>query len=579
MTLLFATLKDITSFQRVCCEKTITKRAEMAHTQKNESVPVRIRLAAVALLLPILAMSGVKAQVSEELFMDPPIEARPNTYWEWMNGNISKEGLTKDLEYMKQANYGAAMIFEAGVGIPKGAVDCNTPLWKEMIAHAVKEASRLGLKLGMHNAPGYSGTGGPWIPVEHSMKQLVWTESFAVSDGTKSVDIVLPRPFSKSDFYRDAYILAYPSLPHEGKCFSDVVARMTLDGKEMEHRILSDNDLTTQIRMEKGQCLLFELNEDFDMQSVTVFRGEREQPLDPHDGPRDYAPSLSVEVSQDNVHFVKTGNVDCPPLRAMDVPGILTFPPVKVRYVRLTSNRGTNLAEIDFHSSPRLNNYTAKTNCVNAAVGLEENRQEVSSADIIPSGEVVDLTGKIDPNGHLAWKAPKGKWTIVRIGYTTTGETVAAAPDAGSGPDCDKFSKEALDVHFDRFLDPLLDSMKPYCGTVSEVLAIDSWEAGKQNWTEKLPVYFMQKRGYDIMPWMLAVTGRIVDSVGETERFLWDFRRTHTDMFLDNYVRHFKERISRYGLKYAGEAYGDGNFESLEMAAEQDIPMSEFWTH
>lgn len=189
------------------------------------------------------------------------------------------------------------------------------------------------------------------------------------------------------------------------------------------------------------------------------------------------------------------------------------------------------------------------------------------------------MTALTDGNGRLRWKAPKGKWTIVRIGYTTTGEVVAAAPDAGIGLDCDKLSKEALDRHFDLFINPLMQDLKPWCGTTLEALVIDSWEAGKQNWTENLPAFFKAKRGYDIMPYMLAVTGRVIGSKTETERFLWDFRRTHTDMFIENYVEHFKKRIGRHGLKYAGEAYGDGNFESLEMAARQDYPMSEFWTH
>ena len=97
------------------------------------------------------------AQVSETSFVNPPRDARPSTYWEWMNGNINEEGLTKDLEYMKRANYGAAMIFEAGVGIPRGSVDYNSPQWKQAVLHAVKEAERLGLGLSMHNSPGYSG--------------------------------------------------------------------------------------------------------------------------------------------------------------------------------------------------------------------------------------------------------------------------------------------------------------------------------------------------------------------------------------------------------------------------------------
>lgn len=89
-------------------------------------------------------------QISEKEFADPPRDARPSTYWEWMNGNINKEGLTADLEYMKCANYGAAMIFDAGVGIPRGPVDYNSPQWQEAVMHALKEAERLGMHFCMN---------------------------------------------------------------------------------------------------------------------------------------------------------------------------------------------------------------------------------------------------------------------------------------------------------------------------------------------------------------------------------------------------------------------------------------------
>lgn len=519
------------------------------------------------------------AQVSEEFFRTPPREARPSTYWEWMNGNIRKEGITQDLEYMKRAGYGGAMIFEAGVGIPRGDVDYNSGQWKEMVRHAVQEAERLDMELYMHNAPGYSGTGGPWIPVELSMKQLIWSEKQIQSQGDGTIEVDLPRPCSKLGFYRDAYVLAYPALAVETGDFRSLVKQVCVNGKQVDGTIFFDYDLQTQYRIEKGDTLLFELTEPFGAQGATIYRGKREKPLDPHDGPRDYAPSLLLEVSTDGVHFVQVGRFESYALRAMDTPSALSFPLVKARYFRIASNRGTNLSEVDFHASPRLKGYASKINATNAPVGLADNQQEIRPCDLIVPSSVVDVTAMTDSNGHLTWKAPAGKWTVVRIGYTTTGEEVAAAPDAGVGLDCDKFSKEAIDCHFDRFLDPLLDTLKPWCGTVLRALAIDSWEAGKQNWTEGLPAYFREKRGYDLRPYLLAVTGRIVGSVEETERFLWDFRRTHTDMFLENYLERFKERAARYGLSYAGEAYGDGNFESLEMAARQDFPMSEFWTH
>lgn len=528
----------------------------------------------------LLMNSGAYAQVNEADFINPPQQARPNTYWEWMNGNISREGLTKDLEYMKRANYGSAMIFEAGVGIPRGTVDYNSVKWKEAIIHAMTEAQRLGMKLSMHNSPGYSGTGGPWITPEYSMKQLVWTDAFAQTDRKGMIRIQLPQPYCKMDFYRDAYILAYPSLPGETKSFSSCVKDIKMDGKVIDKAMFFDNDLRTQCRMEDGKTMLIELDAPFEAQAATIFRGTREQPLDPHDGPRDYPPMLTLEASSDGIHFTKVGTFQSPALRAMDAPSTLSFAPVKARWFRLTTNRGTNLAEINLHASARLEGYTAKINALSSAVGLGRNTQQIADGNIIHSNQVVDITQYVDSLGNIRWKAPRpGHWTIVRIGYTTTGEVVAAAPDSGIGLDCDKLSKEGVDRHFNLFLNPLLEQLRPWCGKTFESLVIDSWEAGKQNWTESLPAYFKAKRGYDITPQMLAVTGRIVDGVEETERFLWDFRRTHTDMFLENYVERFKENASRYGLTYAGEAYGDGNFESLEMAARQDKPMSEFWTH
>lgn len=530
-------------------------------------------------ILAVLLVSCSLSGLDKKGFVNPPQCARPSTYWEWMNGNISKEGITKDLEYMKNANYGGAMIFEVGVGIPRGNVGYNSSEWKDMIVHATKEADRLGMKLMMHNSPGYSGTGGPWISPEYSMKQLVWCDTVVEALAERTVDVYLPKGFSKLGFYRDAYILAYPALPKEKISFYSLIRSIELDGRIIDKNILFDNDLSSYIRIEKGQTLIIELNEKFYSQSVMVLRGKREKPLDPHDGPRDYPPVLIFESSADGITYRSLGSMVCPSLREMDPPCTITYKNDNARFYRISSSRGTNLAEIDMHAYPCLNEYYNKINATNVPVKLTENNQHVEKKWIIDPEKVIDLTDRMDSDGHLSCILPSGLWNIVRIGYTSTGEQVAAAPDAGIGLECDKFSKKALDVHFDIFLDPLLETLKPWCGNTFEALVIDSWEAGKQNWTEELPDYFKRVRGYDIMPYLLATTGRIVSSVNDTERFLWDFRRTHSDMFIENYVKYFKERAARHGLKYAGEAYGDGNFESLEMASVQDYPMSEFWAH
>ena len=550
------------------------------------------------LLLFTVVYICTNAQVNKECnvlkkddFMNPPMQARPSTYWMWMNGHITKEGLTADLEYMKRNGYGAAIMFNAGVGIPRGAVDYASPQWDEMTIHAVKEAERLGMELYLQNSPGYSGTGGPWITPEYSMQQLEWTEILETPDKKGWINAQIPRPYAKQGYYKDAFVLAYPALESERALFQKLVKKVSLNEKEVDKSLLADNDLNTQIHLDKQKNILtLELSEPFETRAITVRRGEREKPLDPHDGPRDYAPVLTLEVSEDGINYQKVANLNSSALRAMDTPSTASFAPVKGRYFRLTTNRSTNLSEVNLHASDRITNWPAKTNYVKDPVALEPSSQQAACGQIIDPEQVVDITSFMDKDGNIKWQAPqtiskKGKrqvvtrWTIVRLGSTTTGETVAACPDSGRGFDCDKFSKEALDKHFELFLDPLLNKLQPWCGKTLTALMMDSWEAGKQNWTSSLPAFFRQHKGYDVTPWLLAMTGRVVKSVEATERFLYDMRRTQTDMFNENFLEHFKERAARHGLKFAAEPYGDGNFESLEYAEHLDYPMSEFWIH
>lgn len=536
----------------------------------------------VLLAVVMLGSISIQAQTLEKSFKTPPLCARPSTYWMWMNGNISKEGITADLEYMKRASYGGAMMFNVGVGIPKGSIDYASPQWNEMTLHAVKEAERLGLELYLQNSPGYSGTGGPWISVENSMQQLEWTETIAVPDKKGWIELNLPQPYAKLGYYQDAKVLAFPALECETHLFPSVVTKVLLDDKEIDKNLFFDNDLDSQVRMQQaGSALTFELSQPFEARAVTIRRGKREKPLDPHDGPRDYAPNLKLEVSEDGRHYREVSNISCPALRSMDTPGIALFGPVKGRYFRLITNRGTNISEVILHSSARLKDWTAKTNYVKDAVALGNyDCQDVTGQTIDPSS-VVDITSLMNTDGRLKWKSPCGvkRWIILRLGATTTGEVVAAAPDSGVGLDCDKFSKKALDQHFNTFLIPLLNKLKPWCGKTLKALMMDSWEAGKQNWTSSLPDYFKRHCGYDSTPWLLAMTGRIVRSVEDTERFLYDMRRTQTDMFNESFLAYFKEKSAQYDLKFAAEPYGDGNFESLEYAEFLDYPMSEFWVH
>jgi hypothetical protein len=144
-------------------------------------------------------------------FVDPPGWARPHTWWHWMDGNVTKEGITADLEAMKDIGIGGAQMFTVAQGIPKGPVDYMSPLWREMTVHAVKEASRLGIELCIHNCAGWSSSGGPWVEPENAMQTLAW--STVAVRGPGQIDqelppIKAPRVFANVEYRRDIAVFA-----------------------------------------------------------------------------------------------------------------------------------------------------------------------------------------------------------------------------------------------------------------------------------------------------------------------------------------------------------------------------------
>ena len=447
----------------------------------------------------------------ERSFRQPPPSARPYAYWMWMNGHITKQGITLDLEAMRQSGVGGALIYNDAVGIPRGPVDFATDAWFDMIVHAAREAERLGLELSMHNAPGYSGCGGPWITPEMSMQELVWTELLVTGPG--QVDLQLPKPYAKRGYYRDAFVLAFPALPIETALMRDRVARVTLNGTEVDWRLLLDGDPETKVRLDHADAsLVFEFPEPFEARAVTVLR-TAEEPRNPYDGPKDYPPTLQLEASDDGSVFRPVCSIPMPSLRKMNAPGAQSFPAVAARYFRITSRMPTWISEVALHAGPRLPGWPEKTNYAGARGGLPSPAGEIPSDLIIDPQRVIDVTDHVTGDGRLKWDAPPGRWNIIRLGHTTTGEDMAAAPDSGIGLECDKFSKEAVDFHFKAFLDPLLARLGSLVGRSFTGVTIDSWEAGKQNWTRNFPEEFRHRCQYDLRPYLPAMTGRIVGSV------------------------------------------------------------------
>ena len=190
------------------------------------------RFGVVALCVAVLALSAqvlmaveVRADELDKNFSTPPDSAKPFVFWFWMNGNVTKEGITADLEAMHRIGIAGAMMMGVGLNTPPGEADFNSPLWRELYGHAAKECVRLGMHISLHQCNGWATAGGPWITPDRAIKMLVWTEREIVGPSSRPIRLLQPK--AKEDFYQDVAVLA---VPMEQVCPVTPV-RAILDGK------------------------------------------------------------------------------------------------------------------------------------------------------------------------------------------------------------------------------------------------------------------------------------------------------------------------------------------------------------
>lgn len=512
-------------------------------------------------------------------FREPPEAAWPWVYWMVTDGMLTKEGITADLEAMRRVGIRGLIYMECDLFVPKGPVRFMTPEWRQLVQHAMMEATRLGITINMNDDGGYSGSGGPWITPELSMQMLTWSETTV--EGAKSFAGTLRQPKTIRDYYRDIAVLAFPTPAAEGVRMSEHSPRITYgtDRQAFDSaNLLDGNPATVSIVPLAGtsltQYLNIEFPEAYTAQSLTlgldVWNAE--------------IPAI-LEFSTDSQKYetVRKFSTRWP-------VSSVNFPQVTARYFRIQFSlpdpggdwvfhrfaKGIALSEVELKAALRIEDISGKASFTRQEVFTGEPAAFPDS--IVPQGQVVDLTGKMDSDGRLTWDAPAGKWTVLRIGHTSTGKSNHPAPPESIGLECDKLSKKAIEFHFANFVQKLLDDQAVVGGKSMTMAHIDSWEVGSQNWTPGFREEFVQRRGYDPIRYLPVLTGRPVESCEITERFLWDLRRTVADLLLENYAGHMREICNQHGLKLSIEAYGDGPYQDVAYAGRVDVPMCEFWT-
>jgi len=531
-------------------------------------------------------------------FANPGGMARPQTWWHWMNGNVSKEGIRHDLEEMADKGYGAASVFSLKASI-KGPVDYGSKEWLDLWSYSVETAAKLGMDIGLNNCDGWSEAGGPWITPEYSMKVTTWSIARVIGDGSVQTN-TLAQPESKYDFYRDVAVVMWPAKRPQ---------RLKMDGllekafPATDESVLSENAGNKLFDGKRGESVqigspkpdfhvygaTFQFKEALD---VSAFYGEILVHVEP-------PTLLFLEASDDGVEFKKVTQLE------FEKPTLYkTFGPVKARYWRLAkyfdenpgprTKSGLIGQNLIFFKELELLSPGEKTRMGSCISELPQKAGLVDLSDktfsfeavfdpedsVVKETEVVVVKNAVSDGGKFTWKVPPGEWDVMRLGYTTTGHTTSPATPSGKGLELDKFSKAAVDLHFDKHIQRFVDAAGKHAGKTFRYVEADSWECGSQNWTQGFETLFEQENGYDILKFAPVLAGECVGSKEVTENFLHDYRNTMGKLVFENFYGHLRERVNAAatGLMYESEPSGEVFMrDQIRGFKYVDIPMSESW--
>jgi len=552
------------------------------------------------LTLTILAAMAVPAfgQELKKDFENPSQSARPRVWWHWMNGNISADGIVKDLHWLHDAGIVGFHNFDAGLDTPQ-IVDQRivymTPEWKKMFSLALDVADSLDMEVTIASSPGWSETGGPWVRDEDAMKKLVW-RSIDMDGGARYIEeIPLPKGFScrgtfqddsqvhwdsdaEKDFYRDIAVVAVKLHPDDidlKKLSPALSASTEVSGLSFDS--LNSDSVSGGVTLKtdaNGEAWVqYSFAKPLTIKAVVVSDRKAKGDI--------YAIDRELLCSDDGVNFRKVATLGY----QSTIQKTYSLPATTAKYFRLKitdkqklQDGAVNLHQFMLSTMPRIQDAGDKAGFgFYRLLYLEDTYPDDNAT---PLKNVLDLT-PLFKDDILEFQLPEGRWRIFRFGYSLTGKTNHPASPEATGLEVDKMDSVAVKKYYKAYLDTYRNASGGRLGPdgISHMLT-DSYEAGPQTWSKRLNKEFRKRKGYDLIKWLPALTGMTLNSTAETERFLFDWRMCLGEMIAQNHYDIQNEVLKEYGMKRYTESHENYRAllaDGMDCKRHAEIPMSAFW--
>ncbi len=519
---------------------------------------------------------------SKETFMNPGKGHYPETWFHFIGGNVSKEGITADLEAIAAAGISGIQLFHGQFGGEWPGVSPQikalSESWDDLIVWTAEECKRLDLKFTMQNCPGWSYAGGPWIEPENSMRHLVRSRMDINGGQTVNIQLETPEP-SEEEWrdYQDLLVIAFPTPEGDtGTRLIPAVIQSNRGDLPWEECLVGQKKLMLSPSLSEPTTIDVRFNEE------TTIRTVEFPPVNSFSHAWSYSPDVTVAIyAEIDGEMKPIARLDMPPGSWQDDQPISIACEETTAHsyrVEISNMHDMAISYINFYSAARQQNWESEAAWTLRRIVREEYPRQSTDSWLDPSS-MVNITEKMNAEGVLSWDAPEGEWTVLRVGHVNTGMRNGPAPAEATGWESNKLAPSGARANFEGYIGRLLNDNNSLRDGLLDGILIDSWECRTQTWTAGLEDTFREKWDYSLFSMFPAIFGYVVEDPETTARFLRDWRVTLNDLVVKNFFGEMGGIARENGLKISFETASGDIFpgDILEYYKYADVPMCEFW--